>query len=489
MRGLILAMLILLSPEVSEAAPPLENCRALSRVCTETGSRVVDGLTVRAACWRWETVWECDRADRVDQCGFLHDNSRRFSRYRGVSWVARHCRKTGQDCASHEYGLCATTEEQWACTVEQELDGRYFHYRTTDAYPQGSIYTTFERGVDEHGLTRTESTQPVLTYNNILGGREQCDRQLEGRGCQANDDGTVCLQPDKAGTISTGTTTLQHSEACWQWSLGYQCASGGFTDDCAEWRGRDDCTETGSECITTDDEGHCTHTVFDYQCGGTQSEVVTQACGSQQWCIGEDCTTAQSQPPNNSFGRAASAMNVLQEMGKDFEAFDADSVTIFRGRKESCSKLPLGLKNCCKSSGLLLDVSLSECSEGEKLLAIKRSAGQARHIRNYCSNKAFFGACLERKSEFCTFKSRLARMIQEQGRSQLGIGWGNCRGLTPEELQNIDWSQVDLSEILGDIDGRMTVPEADQLKEDLKQKVKNFYDRIVPDNTSDGDGS
>ena len=59
------------------------------------------------------------------------------------------------------------------------------------------------------------------------------------------------------------------------------------------------------------------------------------------------------------------------------------------------------------------------------------------------------------------FNSKLGRIVQEQGRLQLkqfapGGNWGsagspNRAGFTPEEFQMLDFSQIDLSEMFGDL--------------------------------------
>ncbi|XVN44339.1 MAG: conjugal transfer protein TraN [Rickettsia hoogstraalii] len=61
-----------------------------------------------------------------------------------------------------------------------------------------------------------------------------------------------------------------------------------------------------------------------------------------------------------------------------------------------------------------------------------------------------------KKSTYCCFNSKLARVFQEQGKKQLAIGFGtaqyaNCRGFTVEELQRIDFSKFDLEELFSDL--------------------------------------
>ena len=79
----------------------------------------------------------------------------------------------------------------------------------------------------------------------------------------------------------------------------------------------------------------------------------------------------------------------------------------------------------------------------------------------------------------CCFASKLARIINEQGRPQLGIGWGSpeapdCRGLSPEEFQSIDFSQIDLSEYIDD----MEVKSQSQIDTEVGEDVADDLIRI-----------
>lgn len=65
-----------------------------------------------------------------------------------------------------------------------------------------------------------------------------------------------------------------------------------------------------------------------------------------------------------------------------------------------------------------------------------------------CTSEAF-GTCLSKENDYCCFSSILARLVQVQGRAQLGIGWdGACRGLTVAEISSLDFSLIDLSEYM-----------------------------------------
>jgi conjugal transfer mating pair stabilization protein TraN len=96
-----------------------------------------------------------------------------------------------------------------------------------------------------------------------------------------------------------------------------------------------------------------------------------------------------------------------------------------------------------------------ECDPAENTLGMRRGQNLCTHVGSYCSSKAL-GSCITKKEVHCCFNSRLARIVNEQGRAQLGRGWGDvkapdCSGLTVAELQGLDFSKMDLSEFYAEI--------------------------------------
>ena len=109
------------------------------------------------------------------------------------------------------------------------------------------------------------------------------------------------------------------------------------------------------------------------------------------------------------------------------------------------------------------------CEDQEKVTAMKRDARLCVAFGDYCSRCVrVFGrcvACLERTQSFCCFNSHLARIINEQGRAQVGKGWGgntaqspDCSGFSVAQLQMLDFSRLDLSEFYAEI--TPTLPNA-----------------------------
>ncbi len=133
------------------------------------------------------------------------------------------------------------------------------------------------------------------------------------------------------------------------------------------------------------------------------------------------------------------------EAAKDIE-LEPLKVHIFKGRDMRCRRDNFGLDNCCTDDGLT-----QRCTAQEVELRTLDGQGRCVQVGDYCSRRSLFG-CRERTRTHCCFNSVLGRLIQQQGRAQLGKSWfsdngePDCGGLTPAELAAVDWSRLDLRE-------------------------------------------
>ena len=147
----------------------------------------------------------------------------------------------------------------------------------------------------------------------------------------------------------------------------------------------------------------------------------------------------------------------------------------------------LSYSNCCNEGGWGQDIGLASCSTEEQELMQMQSDKKCVYLGNYCAEEEdISGTCLKTRYVSCCFNSKISRVIHEQGRSQLGINWGNahnsvCRGLTVEELQSLNFDQIDLSEIYEDSQSRVNIPDHSQSTEMIKEKIQNFYNGLGND--------
>lgn len=98
---------------------------------------------------------------------------------------------------------------------------------------------------------------------------------------------------------------------------------------------------------------------------------------------------------------------------------------------------------------------LLDCPQEAQVTAMKKDANLCHSIGSFCSSR-FLNSCLESTQTYCCFPSRLARIINEQGRAQLGQSWGtaqnpSCGGFSLAELQRLDFAAMDLTAFYAEI--------------------------------------
>lgn len=177
---------------------------------------------------------------------------------------------------------------------------------------------------------------------------------------------------------------------------------------------------------------------------------------------------------------AMSNLSVLKHVQDDLK----NSGIIFKGQDHACTRHCINFKDCCgvgKSWGIAL--SLANCDGAEKELADLRGKRRCVMVGTYCAEKVL-GVCIRKKTSFCCFGTKLSRLLQEQGRAQLGMSWGeaehpNCRGLTPEELSRLDLSKMDLSELFADLQNNLKIPESETFNKTVQNIQGNISNMTV----------
>lgn len=128
---------------------------------------------------------------------------------------------------------------------------------------------------------------------------------------------------------------------------------------------------------------------------------------------------------------------------------------------------------------MIIIQELISCEPEDQILGMKRGQNLCHFAGSYCSVKVpILGTCLETTESYCCFNSRLARIINEQGRPQIGKSWGsgespNCSGFTPAQLQGLDFSQMDLREFYAEIMANMKTPDVSQAAQKAQSTVTN----------------
>ena len=215
------------------------------------------------------------------------------------------------------------------------------------------------------------------------------------------------------------------------------------------------------------------------ECGrGLTAAQAGGRCGGVTWCVGAECERVDT-PVNTGFVDAATNLNMVMEMGG--REFDRGNLRIFSGESEFCTIRLLGGQNCCTDSGVFIEAGLLGCEAHEIELAEARAAGVTHYLGEYCA-KRILGICRRRDRAWCVFTSELGRILHEQARPQLGIGWGHCDGFTVSQIQSIDFDRVDLSEFTetlldtGEAPG-ISLPDAGATGAAMHERIRDLYER------------
>jgi conjugal transfer mating pair stabilization protein TraN len=160
-------------------------------------------------------------------------------------------------------------------------------------------------------------------------------------------------------------------------------------------------------------------------------------------------------------------------------AIPAGSVALYSGQSLIIAFDPWSLAIAVV---IYIVMSMMSCDEQEGKLAMKEGAKLCHTIGTYCSSCIrIFGSCvscIEHTTNKCCFNSVLARIVNEQGRVQVGKGWGgtqspDCSGFTIAQLQVLDFGRMDLTEFYASITPNL--PNASAIQSSNAASASNCY--------------
>jgi hypothetical protein len=243
------------------------------------------------------------------------------------------------------------------------------------------------------------------------------------------------------------------------------------------------CEQIASKCIK-EESGRCLSYQQTYQCPMSLCTDNQLLCGEETFCLEGDCANHEYTPAKeDDFKKAMSTLSMTSDASKDF---DGKGGFIFKGQLLECSNAIAGVKNCCRNSGWGLDLNLAHCTNIEKKLGKARQNKLVVPTGQYCYKRKKLpigSVCTDHHQTFCVFQSKLARMIQEQGRrNQLHIGFGqgkysNCSGITPEQMQLIHFEQIDFSEFYTEVQNKIKKPDDQQTVNAISKRLNDFYNQ------------
>jgi hypothetical protein len=227
-------------------------------------------------------------------------------------------------------------------------------------------------------------------------------------------------------------------------------------------------------------------------CYATATAKSTCPYGSQYTCVTDPKTNI---PQCSDLSCFSMSSQQTQQTTVDMKSYQDDGmkdqktgkctgqIYIFNGKPSECE--PAGRDtnffNCCNTDpGQLLFIK-ETCGDAQALTVRRVGKKQCHSLGTYCKKEWPLIGCVQKAKVYCCFTSELSRIIQEQGRAQLKTfnGWGtpkkpDCRGFTPEEFQHLDFSKIDLSEFINDL---QTAAQS-AIQDKMKTGVTNYYNRL-----------
>ncbi|PIJ50035.1 hypothetical protein BL250_08880 [Erwinia sp. OLTSP20] len=283
-----------------------------------------------------------------------------------------------------------------------------------------------------------------------------------------------CTDPGGNRTVTVNGKDFTLYSDCWEYTQNW-IVNEDDTNTCQAYIDDPNCSEGTRSCTQKIGE-YCVFQKLTYQCAHTVSST-GWLCGSEFYCSDGSCASMKA-GKNQNFGEVVSQLAALAAAGKEFAGMDPDNVTAFTGKAMSCRQSAAGFSNCCKSSGWGQDIGLAKCNTEEKEIGTAKEKKLVVKVGSYCSKKVL-SVCLQKKESYCVFNSKLARIVQEQGRhDQLGVSFGSgknpdCRGIKIAELQGIKFDAIDFADFFDDLNSQVALPDQDALTKRIKESINS----------------
>ncbi len=422
-RKLFLIIIFVCWPYLLFASPPANNCTLKKQECLSPNqTRLISGINVFRDCWEYKTTYDCPLDTYTNYCAVIE--------------AINSCTQVNSVCSQYDSAhVCNNFTNEFTC---------------------GNL------------LAQHDNIIKILSSYTLVKDELDSSNCNDYSNCQMIKES--CIEP-AATKIISGQNIYKN---CWQYKKEYSCFAPTFSD-CTDLASR--CTLKTSTCLTENISNHCLSEEKSYLCpvNSNSANKKQLICGSQIYCVSGNCQQVNREN-NNNFSSALSSFSTLKELQDQINNSD---LKIFQGNGFYCSKNILGFNNCCKDDGWGQDIGLASCSSSERQLIEEQDSGLCTYIGTYCSKK-ILGICKEKRKSYCCFPSKLSRIVHEQGRAQLDINWGdaenpNCRAITITELQQLDLSQIDFSEIYEDLSANYREINNSKTQDNINQEIRDYY--------------
>jgi hypothetical protein len=439
-----------------------------------------------------------------------------------------------------DYSKCTEFNETWNDDITRSLS--VYDSTKTEECKQSKPeecslsgqYTTSD-GYIRNDACRSKKTEYSCTQNNftdycktiakvpacnkfeskclIKDGDGECIKKEERYACggleyyQAKNNSVAINSPHSLiyGSISnslrqctiaenTNPEITQHCDLISSITGDKSCYLGSNVSDCTAYQNNSKCTLQETKCFNSD----CSHKEKIYHCAIDDENTQNSSslmCGDQSYCLDGDCAIGGTYEAGKSLPKVLTYLKTMEEAKKDSNK-DSVDIKIFTGKGNKCEKDVLGTRNCCTdslasfsnaslardsaNSGWGKGVGLGSCSYEEQNLGLQKEKGMCVYIGSYCSSEEkLTGLCLKKAESYCCFSSKLSRIIQEQGRNQIGLNLGtaetpNCSGLSPEQMQKLDFTKIDFTQYTSELTMQLNSPTSADVEAKIISEISGY---------------
>lgn len=252
--------------------------------------------------------------------------------------------------------------------------------------------------------------------------------------------GHTCIQAGGTKVIDGVSVT----SSCWQYQQHYTCGLAPV-DGCTAYEKK--CRPGAvQECLFSIG-GQCVDYRYHYECPTKVCDGHSLYCGNNIFCIDGHCAK-QTPKDNKHFGQDVSELAAVAKGAADAvkQKNAGQGINLFAGHARHCKRIMAGIINCCKDSGWGKDIGLAKCSDDDKKLGEDKQHYLATYVGEY--SKHVLGVKVYTVKVYCVYDSKLARIIGDYGRAQLGEGYGDprhphCGGFSITDFQRLNFSAMD----------------------------------------------
>jgi conjugal transfer mating pair stabilization protein TraN len=461
-------------------------CTKKSRVCIEgPETRMISGYPVTRACWKFENTYDCIAQGYVDDCKPLVDKG---------------CAPIGSSCIDYvngdPSGKCSLYEQTYQCKV---ADGATKTIKDCGGQTYCVDGSCFDAGYTPDGdfaiaITGMEALRQAGNYMDpstltlFNGSASKCRVTLGIFSCcktntkGSNQTNSSMMTSMGASLVkSVGSESIQYLGSTYMYDSLFQSDAPNFLIN-----GFESVLGTGSSSTFSPSLSYFGLTVGI----GAPAAGTTVLLGSAEAVAASSAAAAAATATAASAAATAAATAAVGTAAAASTAAAAAAATAAADAAASAAAAAAGTASASGTAFLAFDptsfaiaiaiyiiTELVSCDQDEQVLGMKRGQNLCVHVGTYCSSKVL-GVCVQKKQGHCCFNSRIARLIASSGRAQLGKSWGapatpDCGGLTPAELQKVDFSLIDFSEVVADVVASVKVP--DYAIDRAKTKIESYY--------------